>query len=180
MQKVTLKVENPRGEEIHGVLIVEERRGDAWSRHSVKTIGVPDDATQELVLRDNQRLVFEPVSDTTEMVYDREQGASVDPRKQYGVSEADVTRANRPDPKAKVEPLPKPPLPGQQQKEVTAGIRQPELKPAKTPLPTDQSPKEGVQTSPATKPAPSGPTPPSNTNPASAPGGAVSTADIKT
>lgn len=195
MQKVTVKVENERGE-IHGTFLVEEKRTEGWSRVSVKDIGVPSDATQSLVLRDNQRLIFEPGVQDDQMVYDREQGASINPRTQKQADVGEVRRADRPNPNDKIIKETPRDLLNQQQK-VQEDIRQPDQnKPVVKPLPSDQSPKPGLANPagatqggsgtphPAPKPSTTPPAstqtqPPANTNPASAPGGAKSSADVK-
>lgn len=64
------------GEEVVANLMVEQKKGETWNRTKVVTVtsGTPE-ATRQLVLEDNERLVIE--GDTKKkVVYDREQNMS--------------------------------------------------------------------------------------------------------
>lgn len=92
MKIVEIRITNPAGKEDIspvGVYVEENRGGSAgWHRLSSRDVVTNSDATKVNVLA-NQRIMIDPFP-TPEMVYDRDQGASINPRTQ-------LNRENRAD-----------------------------------------------------------------------------------
>jgi hypothetical protein len=77
-------------EQINATLIIETKRGDAWSRDEARdVVGGTADAKGELILRPNQRLVIETRQEE-EPMFDRAQFATVDRKQQQSEGGADV------------------------------------------------------------------------------------------
>lgn len=78
---VEIKVTTPDGKDNSAVgVYLETKRGDTWTRQDGKDI-VANKDVEKVQIKAGQRLVIDPFV-TPEMVYDRAQGAAIDPSKQ--------------------------------------------------------------------------------------------------
>lgn len=106
MKNVEVKISTADGKDATtNAIHIETKRGDAWTREELRENATNSGTVEKVQLRPGQRLVIDPFP-VPEMVYDRDQGAAIDPTKQKNeglVADKAVDNKNVPTSAAKQE-----------------------------------------------------------------------------